>query len=57
MNLREIIARVNLKHSIVDGTIYCIIEDNDYVAYPQIRPASDNEIAHIKLREMLKSYA
>ena len=57
MNLREIIARLKLKHRIVDGTIYCIIEDNDYVDYPQVRPASDKEIAHIKLREMLKSYA
>ena len=57
MNLREIIARLKLKHRIVDGTIYCIIEDNDYVEYPQVRPASDKEIDYIKLREMLKSYA
>ena len=56
MNLREIIARLKLKHKIVDGTIYCIIEDNDYVEYPQVRPASDNEINYIKIREMLKSY-
>lgn len=57
MSLREIIARLKLKHRIVDGTIYCIIEDNDYVDYPQVRPASDKEIIDIQVREICKSYA
>ena len=64
MTLLEIVARLNLKYKIVKGTIYCIIEDNAYVAYPQVRPASDKEILDIKERNrqqkidtLLKSYS
>lgn len=57
MTLREIIARINLKHRIIDGTIYCIIENNDVVEHPQVRPASDQEISRIQVREICKSYA
>ena len=57
MSLREIIARLKLKHRIVNGTIYCIIEDNDVLSYPVVRPASDKEIIDIQVREICKSYA
>jgi hypothetical protein len=64
MTLSEIVARLNLKHRIINGTIYCVIEDNAYVRYPHIRPASDDEILEIKERNrqikihsLLKSYS
>lgn len=69
MNLREIVARLNLKHKIVkdikrdEYIIYMVIEDNNFNAYPTTRPAFDYEIDEVRqkknhkdVKEMLKRY-
>jgi hypothetical protein len=69
MNLREIVARLKLKHKIVKGTkrdeyiVYMVIEDNVIVGYPATRPAFDYEIDEVQdkerkndVKEMLKTY-
>jgi len=69
MNLREIVARLKLKHKIVKGTkrdeyiVYMVIEDNPMIRYPTTRPAFDYEIDEVQgrerkndVKEMLKTY-
>ena len=69
MNLREIVARLKLKHKIVKGIkkdeyiVYMVIEDNNFSAYPTTRPAFDYEIDEVQdiarkkdVKEMLKTY-
>ena len=62
--LSDILSRLKLKYKIDNGIIYCVIEDGDILAYPQVRPAYPYEIAEIKetaynarIDAILKSYS
>ena len=63
--LQDILKRLKLKHRIIHGTLYAVIEEpHDYLDYPQVRPATNQEIKEIKervesdrkIKEILKNY-
>jgi hypothetical protein len=53
--LRDIVARLKLKYKIINGMIYGVIEKDDELPYPTMRPASKNEIVDIQAREVTKA--
>ena len=53
--LRDIVARLKLKYKIINGMIYGIIEKDEELPYPKMRPASNDEIVDIQAREVTKA--
>jgi len=53
--LRDIVARLKLKYKIVNGMIYGVIEKDEELPYPTMRPAFDDEIVDIQAREVTKA--